>query len=175
MGLPKTISFDGILPGAIAALAAVAVLSGCEVSAGPPPCPYQLTGDRAPSAGCFSVEAGELLVVQGLNDKLSPPGGKSENGESAQCTAHRETWEETGLALRPTKLLAVFDTGFHLYRCERFPGSGAIDPPLRFEVRAAFYLAPEEFDEWQWRFPGQQQVLKTLMEGLNESDRKGFE
>lgn len=174
MGMPKTISIDCILPGAIAALAA-ALLSGCEVSASAPPCPYQLTGDHAPSAGCFSVQGGKLLVVQGLNHKLSPPGGGNKSGESAQCTAHRETWEETGLALRPTKLLAVFDTGFHLYRCERLPDSGGIDPPLRFEVRAAFYLAPEEFDKWQWRFPGQQQVLKKLMKGLSESDRKGFE
>ena len=175
MDFLKTISSDGILPRAAALFTLAVVVCGCEVYAKAPPCPYQGASETAPSAGCFSVEAGKLLVVRGLNDKLSPPGGSAESGESAQCAAYRETWEETGLALQPTRLLEVFDTGFHLYRCERLPGSGAIDPPLRFEVRGAFYLAPEEFDAWEWRFPGQQAVLKKLMDGLSDSDRKGFE
>lgn len=66
--------------------------------------------------------------MQGLNGRLSLPGGSSEPGESAQCTAFRETWEETGLQLQPRELLEVFDTGFHLYRCDRDAWSGEIDP-----------------------------------------------
>ena len=168
MVFAKTISIDGIFARLGCALLAGALVAGCEVNAKAPPCPFQGTGDLAPSAGCLSLENGKLLVVQGMNRKLSPPGGKARDGESAQCTAHRETWEETGLALKPTRLIDVFDTGFHLYQCERMQESGAIAPGERFEIRSAFYLAPDEFDDWDWRFPGQQKTLRTLIDGLRE-------
>jgi 8-oxo-dGTP diphosphatase len=101
--------------------------------------------------------------VQGLNGKLGPPGGSSEPGESAQCTAFRETWEETGLRLQPRVLLEVFDTGFHLYRCDRDALSGEIDPPTRLEVRAAFFLPAARFDSYEWRYPDQQLLLKKMV------------
>lgn len=128
-----------------------------------PRCPYNGKADSAPSAGCFSVSGQGLLVVQDLNGRLSPPGGSSMAGESSQCTAFRETLEETGLRLQPRELLQVFDTGFHLYRCERNAASGEIDPPPRFEVRDAFYLPAERFDNYEWRYPGQQIVLREML------------
>ena len=140
------------------AISTVMALAAC--SGGAPSCPFTGGADIAPSAGCFSASREGLLLVQGLNGKLSPPGGSSEPGESAQCTAFRETWEETGLQLQPRELLEVFDTGFHLYRCERDAGSGEIDPPTRFEVRGAFFLPAALFDRYEWRFPDQQLLLK---------------
>lgn len=130
-----------------------------------PTCPYSGPGDRAPSAGCFTVADGKLLLVEGFNGKVSLPGGSSRAGESAQCTAFRETWEETGLQLQPRELLRVFDTGFHLYRCERDAHSGDIRPSLRFEVRAVYFLAPERFEEYEWRFPDQRALLQAMMLG----------
>lgn len=105
-----------------------------------------------------------MLVVRDLQGRLSPPGGSAENGESAQCAAFRETWEETGLVLEPDRLLEVFDTGFHLYLCQHHDASGEVDPPPRLEVRDAFYLSPDDFGAWSWRFPGQETVLKRLAE-----------
>jgi 8-oxo-dGTP pyrophosphatase MutT (NUDIX family) len=102
-----------------------------------------------------------------MNGEISLPGGSSLPGESAQCTAFRETWEETGLRLQPRELLDVFDTGFHLYRCERDKRSGVIDPPPRLEVRTAFYLAPDQFESYVWRFEEQRDLLKKLV--LNSS------
>ena len=167
MTLAKTISPDGISARALLALTVTLILGGCEVYATAPPCPFASSDAVAPSAGCFSLEDGKLLVVQNGKDLLSPPGGNALDGETSQCTAYRETWEETGLALEPVELLDVFDTGFHLYRCERFEDSGVVDPPERFEVRAAFYLAPDEFEQWEWRFHGQQQVLKALIDRVS--------
>ena len=145
----------------IVALVAVLALASCAGES--PGCPYAGTGDSAPSAGCFSVSGDGLLLVQDLNGRLSPPGGSSEPGESAQCTAFRETWEETGLRLQPRELLEVFDTGFHLYRCERDAASGEIDPPPRFEVRAAFYLPAERFVHYEWRYPDQQLLMREML------------
>ncbi len=150
-------------------LASALLMAACsEVG---PACPLVEPGDLAPSAGCFAVSQGELLVVQGFNVKLSLPGGSSEPGESARCTAFRETWEETGLHLVPGELLRVFDTGFHLYRCERDSGSGGINPPLRFEVQDVFYLQPGRFGEFDWRYPDQRDLLRNLL--LDEAENLG--
>ena len=138
-----------------------AALSGC---AGEKlTCPFPEEDVRAPSAGCFSLSEDGLLLVQGLNGKVSLPGGASRQGESARCAAYRETWEETGLRLEPTELIAVFDTGFHLYSCRRTEQSGVIDPPMDYEVRAVFYLPPDQFDKHEWRFHSHKELLKAFV------------
>ena len=156
MQLSMAVMFRGacVLLGAL-------VLAACSADA--PSCPFVGVADTAPSAGCFVVAGQSLLLVQGLNGKLSPPGGSSAPGESAQCTAFRETWEETGLRLQPGELLGVFDTGFHLYRCDPDADSGEIDPPIRFEVRDAFYLPVAQFENFEWRYPEQQLLLKDWL------------
>ncbi|MEZ5501649.1 MAG: NUDIX hydrolase [Halioglobus sp.] len=131
---------------------ALAALLGALVACAEPapPCPFTGTPDTAPSAGCFATSDEGLLMVQGLNGKISLPGGSSEPGESAQCTAFRETWEETGLRLQPGELLRVFSTGFHLYRCDGTSTSGTHRAPTP-EVRAAFYLGVDQFGSYDWR------------------------
>lgn len=127
-------------------------------------CPFTGVPDYAPSAGCLSVIHGRVLVVDSRKGGLTPPGGKTLQGESAQCAAHRETLEETGLDLMPGQLLDVFDTGFHLYYCEIHVGSGLIDPPGAVsEVRRGFWLPMEEFDDVHWLYPGQGERLRNLI------------
>ena len=82
--------------------------------------------------------------------------------EPAQCTAHRETFEETGLDLLPRQLLRTFDTGFNLYYGEIHAGSGAIQPRSFFEVQRAYWLPLEDFGRVEWRFPGQGQELEQM-------------
>ncbi len=158
----KTIRADGISRHLGLALL-FTLLAGC-VAESAPGCPPIVAPAQAPSAGCLAIRDGGVLLVENLSGKLSPPGGSANDGESAQCTAFRETWEETGLLLEPEQLLDVFDTGFHLYLCNHHATSGDIDPPTRLEVRDAFYLAPSDFDRWEWRFPGQAQVIRRLAE-----------
>ena len=128
-----------------------------------PACSFSGKPAVAPSAGCFSVIDQRLLVVQSLRGSISPPGGFSNVDETAQCTAVRETWEETGLTLKPGRKVATLATGFHLYECQRDAQSGEIDPPPRLEVRRAFYLHVDDFDQWQWRYPGQEDLLRNLI------------
>ena len=139
------------------------LLGACSYSDAPP-CSFSGKPAVAPSAGCFSVIDRRLLVVQGLLGSLSPPGGLSNADETAQCTAVRETWEETGLSLRPGRKLATLATGFHLYECQLDAASGEIGPPSHLEVRQAFYLHVDEFKQWEWRYPGQEDLLRKLID-----------
>lgn len=136
-----------------------------------PPCGFSGEPLIAPSAGCFSVIDQRLLVVQSLAGDISPPGGSSHGDESAQCTAARETWEETGLNLQPGRRLATLATGFHLYECQRDTDSGAISPRPGLEVRQAFYLHVDEFDQWDWRYPGQGDLLRKLIISMGNTSQ----
>ncbi len=138
----------------------IAVCSVAACSTKQPPCPDQASTPAAANAGCLILKQHRLLMVIDHTGKLSVPGGSSDGAESPACTAHRETWEETGLDIRPGELVRVFDNGFHLYHCALHDGSGKINPPLRFEIQQALWLAPENFDDYPWRFPDQQQWLE---------------
>jgi len=129
-----------------------------------PPCPVVEAPQRALSAGCLTLVHGQLLVVEGWNGRVSPPGGTVEAGESAQCAAHRETWEETGLDVRPAGLLHTFATGFNLYRCDLYSDSGALDSQAITEVRRAYWLPLSDVDAVEWRFPQQGKELLALIQ-----------
>ena len=127
-----------------------------------PHCPFEGAPEFAPSAGCLAVVDDRILLVQTYAGGMSPPGGKSIAGESAQCTAHRETWEETGLDLKPVERLAVFDTGFHLYHCEYHRNYDALNV-WPAEVLRALWLPVADLDRVEWRFPGQGQALQQII------------
>ena len=149
----------------IAVALALFLVSGCIASEAPP-CPFQGEADYAASAGCLVLVHGRILVVESSFGGITPPGGKSKPGESAQCAAHRETWEETGLDLRPGRLLQKFDTGFYLYDCDIHADSGAIEAGSPREVRRGFWLPVTDFDTVEWRFEGQGEALLDLIERL---------
>ena len=128
-----------------------------------PACPFEGPPDSALSAGCLALVHGRVLVVSNAEGRVGPPGGSARESESAQCAAHRETFEETGLDLLPRQLLRTFDTGFNLYYCEIHSGSGAIEPRSFFEVQRAYWLPLEDFSRVEWRFPGQGQELEQML------------
>ena len=146
------------------ALVSCLLLAACAAT--PPPCPYDGPPDIAPSAGCLAIIHGRVLVVSNAEGRIGPPGGSAHPKESAQCTAHRETFEETGLDLLPRQLLRTFDTGFNLYYCEIHSGSGAIEPRSFFEVQRAYWLPLEDFARVEWRFPGQGQELELMLRAV---------
>lgn len=137
------------------------LLTACKPAT--PVCPFNGEPEYAPSAGCLAVVEGRVLLVEMHTGKLSPPGGKARAGESAQCAAHRETWEETGLDLMPDRLLQVFDTGFHLYSCGFYRNYDPLNV-WPSEVKQALWVPLEEMESKQWRFAGQGRILRNLID-----------
>ena len=134
-----------------------------------PPCSYQgHTGVHA-NAGCLIIHEQRLLVVEDRQGRYAPPGGSSEAKEMAQCTAERETWEETGLTVRAGDLIQTFDNGFHLFGChmvEALVGEQALDGsqrPWRWEVRALHWLNGADLHYKPWRFPQQKPLLEQQL------------
>ena len=68
------------------------------------------------NAGCLVKIDNKMLMVRHRETaKLSPPGGTAVQQETAQCTAHRETWEETGVEVRVGTLLKNVNQQLYLF------------------------------------------------------------
>ena len=78
----------------------------------------------AESSGCLIVVDGALLVTRVAghggegSGRVTPPGGSVLSGESARCSAVRQTFEETGLKVKAGKLFGVWRNNFHLFQCQ---------------------------------------------------------
>jgi len=116
---------------------------------------------RAPIIGVGSVavlrdDRGRLLMVKRTDDgQWCLPGGFSNLGENAAYTAVRETMEETGLQVTPTRLLGVFSPPdlwvypngdqtqslITLFDCHTIGGNLQ---PDQIETSAVAWMSPEE-------------------------------
>lgn len=148
------------------AVSACAPAPDCKLQAGQKP-------HQAANAGCAIRHGRQLLVVvQRGSNRLNVPGGGQRANESAQCTAHRETWEETGIDVSVAQLLHVFDNGFHLYDCRTaspdFDPEKLPSPPWHSwsEVTAVRWVNPTQTPTGEWRYP---QKLPALLQVLDES------
>ena len=109
--------------------------------------------------GAIIVDAGRIALVERGHPPLlgewSIPGGMVELGETLRQAAERETLEETGLVVRATELLGVFDrivadskdekrTHYHYilidFLCERISG----DLRASGDAADARWFTPEE-------------------------------
>lgn len=130
-----------------------------------PPCnvvPEQDDQRVATAAGCYIRQADRLLLVRSrFGGKFGFPGGFSNFGERAQCTAHRETWEETGVQVAVGKLARAFGNGFLLYYC--YPllvqniDAGELPVPAsgKAEIAQVLWRDPRAVSHYQWRFAWQ--------------------
>lgn len=105
------------------------------------------------NAGCWVVKGNTLLLVKQRTGKYSFPGGTAESGERAQCTAHRETWEEAGIDVRVGGLKHQFDNGFYLFNCDADNRNGKTRD--WGEVIDVVWADPAAIAQQQWRYPYQ--------------------
>ena len=146
------------------------LLSGCQrptVLA----CPYATDDYQPANAGCLITRGDEVLVVtMKSTGKQSLPGGTSEPGETARCTAFRETLEEAGIQVTVHKMLAKFDNGFQLYRCEPVAeGVSSIDAREISDVSWRSWLS---LNAQNWRFPKEfkktRQLIREQITGISK-------
>lgn len=132
--------------------------------------------DRRANAGCLIVRDQQvLLITHRWGGKLGLPGGTLEPGELAQCTAHRETLEETGLQVVVGERLQVMKNGFHLYRCmpagpllEEVPLS--LPAAARMEVSDIGWYSLADLHRADWRFAYQFDLfLKVARQAMRSS------
>ncbi len=68
-----------------------------------------------PSASAFVLRDNRLLLIsRSDNDNWAMPGGAHDPGESLPQTAVRETFEESGVTVRPVGLVGLFTDPRHL-------------------------------------------------------------
>ena len=140
---------------AIALLAACYQLSGCAAKR--PDCTVigATATSKQGSASCAAVHEGRLLVIRHLySGKLDLPGGRGKAGETAQCTAHRETWEETGIDVNVHEAVAVAG---NVFRCVPVSHQSAGEDPTlhwwsRTEVTAVYWMELDAISPEQWRY-----------------------
>lgn len=142
------------------AIAAIC-LQGCEKA---PECNYTGAEIIEANAACLVVHNHKLLLVEGHNGALSLPGGGLNKGETSQCTAEREVWEETGIKVKANELVDKFDNGLYLYSCSIInPEVQTLDGSkrtFRQEVAEVHWLGLEDFDNKNWRFPDRVGLMK---------------
>jgi 8-oxo-dGTP pyrophosphatase MutT (NUDIX family) len=129
--------------------------SGCSLLH--PDCDAQAQLQLVATAGaaCIVIVEDRLLVIRHRpSGKLDLPGGRSKSGESARCTAQRETWEETGIEVHVGEAL---DGRGNLFRCTPLrPMSPADDPPLHWwsavEASDVLWVDPRTLQDADWRY-----------------------
>jgi 8-oxo-dGTP diphosphatase len=158
---------------ALLALALSAATAACARQA--PACRVaeSAADQRIGNAGCLiAVEGRTLLIAHSVSGKLGFPGGTSVDEEPAQCTAHRETWEETGIDVEVGHFLKRLSTGFLLYACRSQLSDLSPDevPHLpiwsRTEVSGMVWRDLDTVAAEQWRFPDQVDEVR----GLDDQD-----
>lgn len=100
------------------------------------------------------VESDTILVLRRIdNEKWNFPGGKVEPGENLEQAAAREVLEETGLKIKPTKIVHVFSNATD-------DGGTFIFIMFRATTANSDVTLNEEHSEYRW--VNHQQLLKEI-------------
>ena len=117
-------------------------------------------GKITPIAAACLIKAKDkvLLVKHRLSGKLDFPGGGLQENETVACTAHRETWEETGFNVEVTQYLSSTPNGLVIFGCdldagvETLPDTFDAPPWAKLEVIKLVKVDPFKLDHESMRF-----------------------
>jgi hypothetical protein len=104
---------------------------------------------------------GTLLVIKDRSTgQYDLPFGDPISTESAQCTAHKNTWLQTGFNVEVDQLLGVTQSGIMLFSCALSVGftseDGPINPPnwADGDVQQIEFISPFDTRYNVWSQPG---------------------
>lgn len=127
------------------------------------------------NAGCLILQQDKLLMVQQRsNGHWALPGGTAAAGETASCTAERETLEETGLDVTAQFRILTLDNGFHLYRCY-VNGDSPVGPIDAMEIVRWDWLDIKQRKQLPWRFEEQRGLIDGLVREQQQRDLRSVE
>lgn len=141
------------------------LLTACAPKPPTPPCQIdpQYKLEIHANGGCFIKLNDRLLVIrQRFSGKISLPGGSKETGESVQCTAHRETWEEAGANVLVGSKLHVFNNNFHLFECILTEEAKNLSTNDQTEIKEVLWIEPKKTKKNDWRFSNQYTLILKL-------------
>lgn len=150
-------------------VATVGLTAACTPA---PPCAVDQSqvDQRKGNASCF-IESHERALVTRyrFSGRLIFPGGTARKNETAQCTAHRETWEETGLDVTVGPLWTRSGgPTIYIYKCAATPSISAETIPVlpwrsRIEVSDIQWVDLTELQPPEWQYPRQLQQIHRLL------------
>lgn len=142
------------------------------------------------AAGCFILTPEEEVVLTiNINDKIQLLMGRSLLNETAQCTAIRETKEESGIDVTVGMLLHKFPSKkqkeVYLFHCKAGPNTDFKliqnkPGPDTSEVRKVVFVDPKTLDIpvgdklyiegklYEWRFPKDRILIRKLYNDLKK-------
>lgn len=128
------------------------------------------------AAGCFiATPKGVVLTIRRDSEAIQLPIGTRQTSESAQATAARETWEETGLDVRVGDLVETFSNEtVLLFSCAPvsvIEDYARLKPIDQSEVRNVIVVEPSTMKNHDgrvialpWRYSSDREVLRLLYE-----------
>ena len=128
------------------------------------------------AAACLIKGSGKVLLIKHrLSGKLDFPGGTWNESESLACTAHRETWEETGFNVEVKTYLSTTSNGLVIFGCvlsegiETLPNNFDAPQWAKVEVAKLVKIDPFMLDHDALRFADD---LIPLRDGYTQFDIK---
>ena len=114
------------------------------------------------NAGCVIIQNNKILVAKFYGkDIYAIPGGTKKRGESAACTAHRETFEESGIDSKIIKRMFIANNGFNVFLCEA-QNKINLNYSKKYEIDGILFLPIENIDHY--RYPEQLQKIKNYLD-----------
>ena len=135
--------------------------TGCT-QADEPPCTNRLSKSRGNSASCVVVSQGNVLIVTLLGGSVAFPEESPSGRESALCAAERAVWNQAGLSVEASSLLAKFDDGAHFYQCKVLLGSD-LDVKKQMGIVDVRWVPQRQLRNLRWQNYEQSSLVLDLV------------
>ncbi len=112
----------------------------------------------AGAAACLiKIDKWLITTANRHSEKFDLPGGNAADSETAQCSAHRNTWEQTGFNVEVGAYLGQTETGLRVYDCRLPPAFTAelksypVPDWVNAEISAIRLHNPYELEHHDWQ------------------------